>query len=125
MGKGLGRNIRMKSSLIPTVLFLLASSSQTWSEGKVVGEWKTTSGEISSIERCNSGYCIIARSGQYAGQKVGTFAQSQDSYVGKITDPRNKVTYSGKITVLGNSLKLRGCATNVLCKTQTWNRANP
>nr|WP_244541508.1 DUF2147 domain-containing protein [Rhizobium tibeticum] len=24
----------------------------------------------------------------------------------------------------GNSLKLRGCATRVLCKTQTWTRLN-
>jgi hypothetical protein len=36
----------------------------------------------------------------------------------------DKTTYSGRLIVSGNSLKLRGCATRVLCKTQTWTRLN-
>jgi uncharacterized protein (DUF2147 family) len=88
----------------------------------VVGTWKTETGEISVIDRCGASYCIVAKSGQYAGQKIGSFTKSAEAYTGRITDPRNKATYSGKLTVEGDSLKLKGCATDVLCKTQTWTR---
>ncbi|MDW5318491.1 DUF2147 domain-containing protein [Rhizobium sp. PL01] len=91
---------------------------------ELVGNWKTQDGQISLIKRCGSEYCIVAKSGQYAGQKIGSFTATADAYTGRITVPRNKATYSGKLTVTGDSLKLRGCATNVLCKTQTWVRAN-
>ncbi|MBY2919719.1 DUF2147 domain-containing protein [Rhizobium leguminosarum] len=90
----------------------------------VVGTWTTQNGEISVIDRCGSTYCIVAKSGQYAGQKIGSFTATADGYTGRITDPRNKATYSGKLKVYGDSLKLQGCATNVLCKTQTWTRAS-
>lgn len=90
----------------------------------VVGTWKTENGELSVIEPCGGSYCITAKTGQYAGQKIGSFKAADDAYTGRITDPRNKATYSGKLTVAGESLKLRGCATPVLCKTQTWTRAD-
>ena len=88
----------------------------------VIGTWKTANGELSVIDRCGADYCIVAKSGQYAGQKIGFFKGTAGQYTGRITDPRNKATYSGKLTISGDSLKLRGCATSVLCKTQTWTR---
>ena len=90
----------------------------------IVGIWKTQTGEISLIKHCGSTYCIVANSGKYAGQKIGSFQGTGGSYIGRITDPRNKATYSGKLTVDGDTLKLRGCATSVLCKTQIWTRPN-
>ncbi|WP_307236276.1 DUF2147 domain-containing protein [Pararhizobium capsulatum] len=104
-------------------VFVLISSAAIGAD-PVVGTWKTQTGEISVIDRCGSQYCIVAKSGQYAGQKLGLFQADGDSYKGRITDPRNKATYSGKLTVSGDNLKLQGCATNVLCKTQTWTRAS-
>ena len=88
----------------------------------VVGTWETQEGEISVIDRCGSEYCIVAKSGQYTGQKIGSFTSTAGTYNGRITDPRNKAVYNGQLTVSGDSLKLRGCATSVLCKTQTWTR---
>ena len=90
----------------------------------VAGTWKTESGETAMIARCGADYCITARTGKYAGQQLGTFTASSDSYTGRLTDPQTRATYSGKLTVSGTSLKLRGCATAVLCKTQTWTRQN-
>ncbi|MDM9620267.1 hypothetical protein A6U87_10315 [Rhizobium sp. AC44/96] len=107
---------------VTLVITLLATDAM--SADAVVGTWKTEDGKISVVERCGASYCIFAKSGEYAGQKIGTFSGAADSYSGRITDPRNKTTYSGKLTVLGDSLKLRGCATDVLCKTQTWTRAD-
>ncbi|WP_407820336.1 DUF2147 domain-containing protein, partial [Staphylococcus aureus] len=45
-----------------------------------------------------------------------------NSYSGEITDPANDNTYSGSGTVSGNSLSMKGCELNVLCKSQTWTR---
>lgn len=106
------------------VVALTLASSVALGADPVVGTWKTQSGETSVIDRCGSQYCIVAKSGEFAGQKIGSFTAAADVYTGRITDPRNKATYSGKLTVSGNSLKLRGCATNVLCKTETWTRVN-
>jgi uncharacterized protein (DUF2147 family) len=88
----------------------------------LLGAWKTQNGETAVIARCGDDYCITANSGAYAGQQLGTFWGASDAYTGRLTDPKTKATYSGKATVSGNSLKLRGCATAVLCKTQTWTR---
>lgn len=113
----------MKLRLMIATVFTLVAGVAMSADG-VVGTWKTQNGEISVIDRCGLEYCIVAKSGQYAGQKIGSFTATADAYTGRITDPRNKATYSGRLTVSGDSLKLRGCATSVLCKTQTWTRAN-
>lgn len=105
---------------IATVLCLISSGAA--GADAVLGSWKTQNGEISVIERCGSQFCIIAKSGRYAGQKLGSFQAAEDTYKGQITDPRNNATYSGKLTVSGDTLKLQGCVTNVLCKTKTWTR---
>ncbi|KAA0699344.1 DUF2147 domain-containing protein [Neorhizobium sp. P12A] len=88
----------------------------------LLGNWKTQNGETSEISRCGSGYCITAKTGQYAGRQIGTFSGKDDSYSGKITDPQTNRTYSGTLKVSGDSIKLTGCAMNVLCKSQTWTR---
>lgn len=111
----------MPQILLTSCMVLVASGA--FGADQVAGTWKTPDGETSVIDRCGSDYCIVSKSGKFAGQKIGSFTAKGDFYTGKITDPRNKVTYSGKLTVTGDSLKLRGCATNVLCKTQTWMRA--
>ena len=113
----------MKYRLTITAVFTLISSA-AFGADQVVGVWKTQNGEISTIERCGGTYCIVAKSGKYAGQKIGSFKGTAGNYSGRITDPRNKATYSGKLTVSGDTLKLRGCATTVLCKMQTWTRSN-
>ncbi|MFA1675569.1 DUF2147 domain-containing protein [Rhizobium mongolense] len=105
-----------------TIFILIASVAS--GADRVVGTWKTENGETSVIDHCGANYCIVAKSGRYAGQQIGFFSGRADTYTGRLTDPRTKTTYSGRLTVSGNSLKLRGCATSVLCKTQIWTRLN-
>ncbi|RDJ14486.1 DUF2147 domain-containing protein [Rhizobium grahamii] len=88
----------------------------------IVGNWKTASGDTARIASCGGSYCIVLKTGKYAGKKIGTLAGSGVSYSGQITDPANDKTYSGSGNVLGNSLKMKGCVLNVLCKSQTWTR---
>lgn len=113
----------MKFNILYTSLFILAATAANSAE-MVVGNWKTEGGETAEIARCGTDYCITAKTGQFAGSKLGTFSGSAENYTGRITDPKTKAVYSGKLVVSGDSLKLRGCATSVLCKTQTWTRLN-
>jgi uncharacterized protein (DUF2147 family) len=109
-------------SVFVTIFILVASVAS--GADTVVGTWKTETGETSVIDHCGANFCIVAKSGRYAGQQIGFFSGRADTYTGRLTDPRTKTTYSGRLTVSGNSLKLRGCATSVLCRTQIWTRLN-
>lgn len=112
----------MKSKAIFTTIFFLVGATAQGAD-LPTGSWKTESGETAAISRCGAEYCITAKSGKFAGEKLGTFSSSDGNYTGRLTDPQTRAVYSGKLVVVGDSLKLRGCATSVLCKTQTWTRA--
>jgi uncharacterized protein (DUF2147 family) len=48
-----------------------------------------------------------------------------NAWSGKAFNPEDGKTYSGKMTLSGNSLTTSGCALGgVLCKTVTWKRVN-
>ncbi|WP_040676911.1 DUF2147 domain-containing protein [Nitratireductor pacificus] len=90
----------------------------------IEGNWKTESGATAQIVPCGGSYCITLKTGQHAGKKIGTFQSAGGSqYKGKITDPANDKTYSGKGTLSGNSLKMGGCVLGgLICRNQTWSR---
>ena len=84
---------------------------------------KTQSGATALIAGGGS-FSITLKSGKHSGKKIGTFsAAGSNSYTGKITDPDTDKTYTGKATLSGNSLKMKGCVLGgLLCKSQTWTR---
>jgi uncharacterized protein (DUF2147 family) len=48
-----------------------------------------------------------------------------NAWTGNAFNPEDGKTYSGKMTLSGNSLTTSGCALGgVLCKTVTWKRVN-
>lgn len=87
----------------------------------IEGNWKTTSGETANIAKCGSSYCIKLTTGQFSGKQIGKVSGS-GPYSGTITDPADNKTYSGKATVSGASMKMKGCALKIFCKTQVWNK---
>ncbi len=97
-------------------------SSAAMAADPVVGTWKTQTGEISVIERCGSQYCIVAQVGPVCRPKVGIVSSGRKRLQRSNYRPSKQSDYNGKLTVSGDSLKLQGCATSVLCKTQTWTR---
>jgi uncharacterized protein (DUF2147 family) len=115
--------MRPRMMMMITTILTLAAGAASGAD-PVVGAWKTQGGETAIIAHCGSGYCITAKTGKYAGQQLGSFSATANAYTGRLTDPQNKASYSGKLTLSGNNLMLRGCATTVLCKTQTWTRLN-
>lgn len=87
----------------------------------IEGNWKTQSGETAAISKCGGSFCIKLTTGEYAGTQIGKVSGS-GPYTGTVTDPADNKTYSGKATVSGSSMKMKGCALKIFCKTQTWNK---
>lgn len=90
----------------------------------IEGNWKTESGSTAAIDTCAGGYCITLKSGEHAGRQIGTFQPSgEGKYSGKITDPANDKTYSGKASLSGNALTMGGCVLGgLICRNETWTR---
>ena len=89
----------------------------------IVGNWKTDSGETAAISGGGT-FSIILKTGKHAGKRIGTFSASGGGkYSGKITDPADDKTYTGKATLAGNNLTMKGCVlAGLICQTQNWKR---
>lgn len=88
----------------------------------IEGNWRTQSGESARIAKCGGSFCVTLTSGKYSGKRIGRMKGSGNSYSGTITDPSNDKSYSGTAKVSGASMKMRGCALKVFCRTQTWRK---
>lgn len=89
----------------------------------ITGNWRTDSGETAAITG-GGPYAITLKTGKHAGKRIGSFsAAGKNRYTGKITDPANDKTYSGKASLNGNNLKMSGCVLGgLICKSQNWKR---
>lgn len=129
-----------------TMLFAMAAAAQ--SADSVVGTWHSpVKNGIISIQKCGSSLCGTLESGddikanpaakdvnnKDTGQRgrplkgiqmLSGFSWDGNAWTGgKVYNPSDGGTYSGKITpVDANSLKLRGCIIWPACKTDTWTR---
>ncbi len=110
----------IRTLILGGILALTAGAA--FADEPIVGNWKTAAGDTAQIASCGGSYCIVLKTGKYAGKKIGTLAGSGVAYSGQITDPANDKTYSGSGSIVGNSLKMKGCVLSVLCKSQTWTR---
>lgn len=88
----------------------------------IEGAWKTASGANAQISKCGGSFCIKLTSGEYVGKQIGKLKANGKRYSGTITDPRDDKTYAGHATISGSSMKMKGCALKIFCKTQTWNK---
>jgi len=100
----------------------MAAASAAFAAEPIVGNWRTQSGEAAKISKCGSSFCITLASGKYSGKRIGRLKGSGGKYAGTITDPTDDKKYSGSARVSGSSMKLRGCALKVFCKTQNWKK---
>ncbi|MCR4267449.1 DUF2147 domain-containing protein [Nitratireductor sp. ZSWI3] len=115
--------------MIRGMFLIAASSAMLLAAGPAMadpieGNWKTEAGSTAQIVPCGGSFCITLKTGQHAGKKIGTFqAAGGGKYTGKITDPNNDKTYSGKGSITGDSLKMGGCVLGgLICRNQTWSR---
>ena len=111
-----------KTVAASAVALFMATSGGALAEEPIVGNWKTEAGETAAIGPCGSSFCITVKTGRYAGKRIGVMKGSGSSYTGTITDPSDDKQYSGSAKVGKSSMKLRGCALKVFCKTQNWSK---
>lgn len=88
----------------------------------IEGNWKTQSGETAAIGKCGGSYCITLKTGKHAGKRIGKLSAGGGTYTGTITDPADDRVYTGSAKVSGSSMKMKGCALKIFCKTQTWRK---
>jgi uncharacterized protein (DUF2147 family) len=88
----------------------------------IEGNWKDGPTEVIAINPCGGGFCLKMTNGKFAGKQIGKLSGAGTDYSGQITDPEDDKTYSGFATVNGDTLKLKGCALKIFCKSVTWKR---
>ncbi len=101
--------------------FILATSSTAFA-APIEGLWGTSGGEDALIAKCGGSYCITLKTGKYAGKRIGKLSGKGSSYKGTIIDPADNKKYAGTARVSGSSMRLKGCALKIFCKTQNWRK---
>lgn len=123
---------------IMAAVFTVASAVTAMAD-PVEGVWKTQVDDGAyayvTMSACGAKFCgVISRtfnsSGEYKSANIGKKivwdmnAKGGGSYKsGKIWQPSTDKTYSSKMSLKGNVLKVSGCV-GPICKKQTWKRVN-
>jgi len=107
----------------------------------VDGTWRTPKGWLIKIAPCGDARCGTVVGGtseldkhnpdpaKRSRKMVGVrllwgLKKSGKGWAGKLYNPHDGKTYTGKVAVSGDSLKLSGCVLGGLfCRSQTWRRA--
>ncbi len=117
----------MKSAFIriAAAAAILAGSAITASAAEPIeGTWKRPStGTIVKYSGGGGNFCATVQGGKNNGKSIGCMKGTGASYTGKLIDLDANKTYTGKATVNGNSMSLKGCvAGGLICKGETWAR---
>lgn len=112
----------MTRTLVFTLGLLTCVVSGAAASEPIEGDWKNGPVEIIAIKPCGGDFCLTMTTGEFAGKQIGKLSGKGADYSGEVTDPEDNKTYSGYGTVNGNSLKLKGCALKIFCKSVTWTR---
>jgi uncharacterized protein (DUF2147 family) len=113
----------------------LAGLSAPASAQEVLGTWLRENGESRvRFAKCGEALCgtVVwlknpAESKSKVGQRVfyDMKPNGANSWAGQAFNPEDGKTYSGKMTLSGNSLTTAGCvAGGWICRSVSWSRAN-
>ena len=75
----------------------------------IVGTWKLADGRTIRFSGSGSRFCGTAVGGKFSGRSIGCVSGRGSAYRGKIKDLTANKTYTGKVSVKGNAMKLSGC----------------
>ena len=121
---------------VTTALVLAASilAAQTALADDLSGTWlRDTGASKVKFSRCGDAVCgtiVWLKQGADPKAKVGQrvfFDMKPDganAWAGSAFNPEDGKTYSGKMTLSGNTLTTAGCVMAVICKSATWTRSN-
>lgn len=111
----------MRKIVLTTAAIVLFAISAHASD-PIVGNWRTEAGETANIAPCGGdSFCVVLKTGTYAGKNIGSLVNDNGNYSGKVTDPATDRTYRGKASIEGTSMKMSGCVLGgLICQSQTW-----
>lgn len=110
----------MKQFKLLAAAAIFAASTTLALADPVEGTWTRPDGTLEIITPCGNAYCVTVGSGEYKGNKAGSFTKQADgTYKGKITQQATGITFSGTATVSGNKLSLSAL---MGLKKENWTR---
>lgn len=100
----------------------------------VSGTWLRDTGTSKvKFSKCGASICghiVWLKPGADPKAKVGqrvffdTKPSGDNAWSGSAFNPEDGKTYTGKMTLSGDTLTTAGCVMSVICKSTTWSRAN-
>lgn len=88
----------------------------------IEGKWlRPSTGTVVVYAKAGGQFCGTVQNGDYKGKSIGCMTGSGADYKGKVIALDEGKTYTGKATVNGNAMDLKGCIA-VFCKGETWKR---
>lgn len=111
----------MIRKLILSAAFLLTATVASQAD-PIEGNWKTKKGDIAAINACGAAFCVVLKTGKYAGKSIGNMVGKDGRYRGTLTDPAEDKTYKGKGQLNGNNLSMTGIAFGIFSRTEVWIR---
>ena len=103
--------------------FAIGLPSVALSAEPIEGTWlrPSTNTLVKYVKR-GSQFCGTVQTGAHKGKSIGCMSGSGANYKGTVIALDEGKTYSGKATVNGNSMALKGCVAGFICKGETWQR---
>ena len=100
----------------------------------ISGVWlRDTGASKVKFSRCGDAICgniVWLKQGADPKAKVGQRVffdmkpNGTNTWAGSAFNPEDGKTYTGKMTLSGNTLTTAGCVMSVICKSATWTRSN-
>ena len=100
----------------------------------ITGVWlRDTGASKVKFSRCGDAICgniVWLKPGADPKAKVGQRVffdmkpNGANAWAGSAFNPEDGKTYTGKMTLSGNTLTTAGCVMSVICKSATWTRSN-
>ncbi|MBN9447885.1 MAG: DUF2147 domain-containing protein [Bosea sp.] len=101
---------------------------------EVTGTWlRDTGASKVKFSKCGGAICghiVWLKPGADPKAKVGQRVffdmkpSGENAWSGSAFNPEDGKTYTGKMTLSGDTLTTAGCVMSVICKSTTWSRAN-
>jgi uncharacterized protein (DUF2147 family) len=134
----------MKARLLAAALGVSVSANVAAAQGPD-GTWLTQSGQTKvHVAKCGQAYCGTVvwqksptndtnnpdsskRDRPVVGIQLiyGMTPSGPDQWTGQLYNFEDGKTYTGKLSMAGDSLKLAGCVMGgLICRSQTWTRSN-
>ena len=126
------KSLRLTCVVLPAAALLIGATA-AWA-GDATGTWiRPSTGTTVKFYNCGSNLCakIVGVKNKAKQGEVGTVIMSgakkvsENQWEGDLLNTEDGQTYSGKVTLSGGGLTLKGCVLGgLVCKGETWSRVD-